>query len=125
MNETDLLEEHQCRVFLFLCHVSELGNKTSLGQTIEFLHSVKLIQTDLKSENVLLTSWDEQEVKLYSGDDIKVPAAPHIKGDKIYDYSKVIYMRTKGGNIHNDITRSSSWSPWRAALCCGSHGFSL
>ena len=51
--------------------MSELGNKNSLRQTIEFLHSIK--------QNVLLTSWDEREVKLYSGDDIKVPAAPHIK----------------------------------------------
>ena len=62
--------------------MSELGNKNDLRQTIEFLHSIKLIRTDLKPENVLLTSWDEREVKLYSGDDIKVPAAPHIKGDK-------------------------------------------
>ena len=59
--------------------MSKLGNKNSLRQTIEFLHSIKLIRTDLKPENVLLTSWDEREVKLYSGDDIKVPAAPHIK----------------------------------------------
>ena len=31
----------------------------------------------------------------------------------------------QGRSIHNDITRSSCSSTWRAALCCGSHGFSL
>ena len=59
-----------------------IGQRKSLGQAIEFLHSIKLIHTDLKPENVLLTSWDEQEVKLDSGDVIRVPAAPPIKGDK-------------------------------------------
>lgn len=52
-------------------------------QAIEFLHSIKLIHTDLKPENVLLTSWEDRDVKLESGDVIRVPANPHIKGEEI------------------------------------------
>ncbi|CAN0451445.1 unnamed protein product, partial [Hapterophycus canaliculatus] len=49
---------------------------------IEFLHSIKLIHTDLKPENVLLKSWEEREVTLESGDVVRVPVNPHIKGEK-------------------------------------------
>ena len=35
------------------------------------------------------------------------------------------FTMTRVGNIHDDITRSSCSSPWRAVLCSGSHGFSL
>ena len=80
-DETDI-PEHQYRVFFVLWHVSGLGNENCLGQTIEFLHSIKLIHTDLKRENVPLASWDERELKLDSSDVIRVPAAPHIKGNK-------------------------------------------
>lgn len=51
-------------------------------QAIEFLHSMKLIHTDLKPENVLLNSWDDREVTLDSGDVIRVPVNPHIKGER-------------------------------------------
>lgn len=53
-------------------------------QAIEFLHSIKLIHTDLKPENVLLKSWEEREVTLDSGDVVRVPANPHIKGERVY-----------------------------------------
>ena len=53
------------------------------SQAIEFLHSMKLIHTDLKPENVLLKSWQEREVTLESGDVIRVPANPRIKGEWI------------------------------------------
>lgn len=44
---------------------------------------MKLIHTDLKPENVLLKSWQEREVTLDSGDVIRVPANPRIKGERI------------------------------------------
>ena len=44
---------------------------------------MKLIHTDLKPENVLLKSWQEREVTLESGDVIRVPANPRIKGEWI------------------------------------------
>ncbi|CAM9774353.1 unnamed protein product, partial [Ectocarpus sp. 13 AM-2016] len=40
---------------------------------VEFLHSIKLIHTDLKPENVLLKSWEDRSVTLESGDVIRVP----------------------------------------------------
>ena len=42
---------------------------------------MKLIHTDLKPENVLLKSWEDREVTLDSGDIIRVPVNPHIKGE--------------------------------------------
>lgn len=53
------------------------------SKAIEFLHSMKLIHTDLKPENVLLKSWQEREVTLDSGDVIRVPANPRIKGERM------------------------------------------
>ncbi|CAN0163964.1 unnamed protein product [Ascophyllum nodosum] len=69
-----------------------------LLQAIEFLHSIKLIHTDLKPENVLLTSWDEREVKLDSGDVIRVPAAPHIK---VIDFGGATYENDSHASIVN------------------------
>ena len=86
LDEACMLEP-QHRVVFLEGHVSGLGIEGSLGQAIEFLHSNKLIHTDLKPENVLLTSWDKREVKLDSGDVIRVPAAPHIKGDTFRELS--------------------------------------
>eukprot|EP00903_Cladosiphon_okamuranus_P010660 g10078.t1 len=61
-----------------------------LLQAVEFLHSIKLIHTDLKPENVLLKSWDDMDVTLDSGDVIRVPVNPHIKvidfGGATYEY---------------------------------------
>ncbi|CAN0457738.1 unnamed protein product, partial [Ectocarpus sp. 8 AP-2014] len=37
---------------------------------VEFLHSIKLIHTDLKPENVLLKSWEDRSVTLESGDPV-------------------------------------------------------
>ncbi|CAN0385270.1 unnamed protein product, partial [Ectocarpus sp. 13 AM-2016] len=37
---------------------------------VEFLHSIKLIHTDLKPENVLLKSWEDRSVTLESGDHV-------------------------------------------------------
>lgn len=53
-----------------------------ITQAIEFLHSMKLIHTDLKPENVLLKSWEEREVTLESGDVMRVPVHPRIKGEQ-------------------------------------------
>lgn len=64
---------------MFVCGLD--GNETP-KQAIEFLHSMKLIHTDLKPENVLLKSWDDREVTLDSGDVIRVPVNPHIKGER-------------------------------------------
>lgn len=55
---------------------------TTLLQAIDFLHSIKLIHTDLKPENVLLRSWEEREVKLDSGEIVRVPVDPRIKGER-------------------------------------------
>lgn len=46
------------------------------------MHSIKLIHTDLKPENVLLKSREEREVTLESGDVVRVPVNPHIKGER-------------------------------------------
>ncbi|CAM9771624.1 unnamed protein product, partial [Choristocarpus tenellus] len=46
---------------------------------IDFLHSMKLIHTDLKPENVLLRSRRDETVVLPSGDSILVPSVPEIK----------------------------------------------
>ncbi|CAN0062290.1 unnamed protein product, partial [Ectocarpus fasciculatus] len=52
---------------------------------VEFLHSIKLIHTDLKPENVLLKSWEDRSVTLESGDVIRVPVNPRIKGEGYTD----------------------------------------
>ena len=69
-----------------------------LGKAIEFLYSIKLIHTDLKPENIVLTSCDKREVKLDSGDVIRVPAAPHIKGDQTCVFVCVLYINASGLN---------------------------
>lgn len=58
-------------------------------KAIEFLHSIKLIHTDLKPENVLLRGWEERTVTLDSGETIRVPASPHIKGKPVKENAMV------------------------------------
>ncbi|CAM9613449.1 unnamed protein product [Scytosiphon promiscuus] len=69
-----------------------------LLQAIEFLHSIKLIHTDLKPENVLLKSGEEREVTLESGDVVRVPVNPHIK---VIDFGGATYEHDSHASIVN------------------------
>ncbi|CAM9536060.1 unnamed protein product [Discosporangium mesarthrocarpum] len=69
-----------------------------LLQAIEFLHSMKLIHTDLKPENVLLRSREDQTVVLSSGDSILVPVHPEIK---VIDFGGATYEADSHTSIVN------------------------
>ncbi|CAN0289182.1 unnamed protein product [Ectocarpus sp. 12 AP-2014] len=69
-----------------------------LLQAVEFLHSIKLIHTDLKPENVLLKSWEDRSVTLESGDVIRVPVNPRIK---VIDFGGATYEHDSHASVVN------------------------
>ncbi|CAM9660658.1 unnamed protein product, partial [Chrysoparadoxa australica] len=85
-----------------------------LLQAMEFLHSIDLIHTDLKLENVLLVSGALAQLVLPDGATMKVPVTTRVK---VIDFGGATYSDEQKGSIINtrqyrgpEVTLGMGWS---------------
>jgi len=90
----DFLKRHSYQPFPMIC-VRDFARQ--LLETLEFLHSFRLIHTDLKLENILLTNYREIPYKIF-GRNYRIPESTKVK---IIDFGGATYDSEKKSSIVN------------------------
>lgn len=90
----DFLKRHSYQPFPMVC-VRHFARQ--LLQTLEFLHSFRLIHTDLKLENILLTNYREVTYNCH-GRTYRIPESTRVK---IIDFGGATYDSEKKSSIVN------------------------